>query len=171
MLDALSQSQDIGIRSPHRVIDDDAALDSDTGIGSDARFGADAHSHDHQIGIIERSVIEHDRLDLVFAEDRLGLRLAVDLDAAPFQFALQQITCSRIELALHQMPHEVEHDDLHAAVGKRRSRFEPQQPATDHHGFGIWPGRRGNHFFNVIEVAEGHHARQVLARDGDDERG
>ena len=52
-----------------------------------------------------RAVGELDALDLAVAEDRLGVGLGDDLDAARFDGLLQQVARGRVELALHQRRH------------------------------------------------------------------
>ncbi len=47
--------------------------------------------------------------------------------------------------------------------------FEAKQPAADHHRIAAAFGSR-QHLVDVVEVAERHHARQVAARNRDDER-
>ncbi len=53
-----------------------------------------------------RAVVELDALDLAVADDRLGVGLADDLDAALFDGLLQQVAGGRVELALHQRRHD-----------------------------------------------------------------
>ena len=50
-----------------------------------------------------RAVGKLDALDLAVAEDRLGVGLGDDLDAARLDRLLQQVAGRRIELALHQV--------------------------------------------------------------------
>ena len=47
---------------------------------------------------------------------------------------LQQIAGGRIELALHQRRHQMQHRDVHAARLQSGGGLEPEQAAADHHG-------------------------------------
>ena len=65
---------------------------------------------------------------LPLAEDRLGVGLGDDLDAARLDRALQQIAGSRIELALHQRRHQMQHGDVHAARSSPAAASRPSRP-------------------------------------------
>ena len=103
------------------------------------------------------------------ADDRLGGGLAADIDAAPLQIPLQQIARRRIELPLHQVAHEMQHGDVHAARLQPGRRLEAEQPAADDDGLGARFSGGGDHRVDVVEIAVGQHARQVLAGHRDDE--
>ena len=121
------------------------------------------------VGRDDRAVGELDALDLAVADDRLGVGLGDDLDAARFDRLLQQIAGGRIELALHQRRHDVQHGDVHAALVQAGRRFQPEQAAADDHGLG--PRLRGEqHGVDVVEIAIGQHAGQIVAGHRDDER-
>ena len=48
-------------------------------------------------------------------------------------------------------------------------RLQPQQSATDHHRIAALVGR-GDHRFDIVQIAEGYHAIQIGTRHRDDER-
>ena len=114
-LGAFAEREDVGIGGPHAVVDDDAAIDGEPGLLGEPGVRPDADRHDHQRRRDDRAVGELDALDLAVAEDRLGVGLGDDLDAALLDRPLQQVAGGRIELALHQRRHEMQHGDVHAA--------------------------------------------------------
>ena len=109
------------------------------------------------------AVGEFDALDLAVADDRLGVGLGDDLDAARLDRLLQQVAGGRIELALHQRRHDVQHGHVHAALLEAGGGFEAEQAAADDDGLGARL-RGEQHGVDVVEVAVGQHARQILAR-------
>ena len=115
------------------------------------------------------AVGELDALDLAVADDRLGVGLGDDLDAARLDRLLQQVAGGRIELALHQRRHDVQHGDVHAAFLEAGGGLEAEQAAADDDGLGARL-RREQHGVDVVEVAVGEHARQILAGHRNDER-
>ena len=123
----------------------------------------------HDVGVVDGAVLEQHRLDAVLAEDRLGVGLAMDLDAAALEVLLQQVAGRGVELALHQVAHDVQDHDLHAAQAQAGGGFEAEQAAADHHG--LAPRQRGGveHRSDVVDVAEGDDAFEVLARQRQDE--
>ena len=121
------------------------------------------------VGGNDRAVGELDALDLAVADDRLGVGLGDDLDAARFDRPLQQIAGGRIELALHQRRHEMQHGDVHAARLEAGRRLEPEQAAADDDRLGARL-RGEQHGVDVVEIAIGEDARQVVAGHRDDER-
>jgi hypothetical protein len=72
-----------------------------------------------------------DALDLAVADDGLVLALVMHLDAARLDRLLQQIAGGRIELALHQRRHEMQHGDVHAARLQAGRGLEAEQAAAD----------------------------------------
>src|SRR6185437_3757670 len=62
--------------------------------------------------------------------------------------------------------HQVHDGGVHAALGQAVGGFETEQAAADHHRLAaVLLGRR-NHGADVVEVAEGDHALQVRAGQG-----
>ena len=124
---------------------------------------ADADRHHDEVGRDLAAVLEPDARDPVLADDRVGVGLRDDLDAARLDRLLEQIAGRRVELALHQRRHQVEDGHRPCRAGEARGRFEPEQAAADHHGAAAAAPRR-EHPLDVVEVAEGDDAGQVLAR-------
>src|SRR5690606_21147057 len=159
MLHAFAYGEDVGIGGHHLVIDHDAALHIEPGVDRDARFRPDADGHHHEVGGIHGAVLQKHGFGAAVAEDGLGLRLAVDLDAPALQLLLEKIACGGVELALHQMAHEMEYHHLHAARAQGGGSLESQKPAADDDGTRARLFGGGNHGLHIIEVAEGANAR------------
>ena len=86
------------------------------------------------VGRDDAAVGELDAFDLAVAEDRLGVGLGDDLDAALLDRLLQQVAGGRIELALHQRRHQVHTVTsmpraLRPAAASRPSRPPPMTTA------------------------------------------
>ena len=76
---------------------------------------------------------------------------------------------ARVELALHQPVHEVDHAHLGAGLGEAVGGLEAEQPAADDDGAGArW--RRALDRRDIAEIAEGEHAGQLHARDRQPDR-
>ena len=73
-----------------------------------------------------------------------------------------------IELALHQGRHQVHDRDVHALRLQAGGGFEAQKAAADDHGIAARLGGQ-QHGLDVVEVAVGQHARQVVAGHRDDD--
>ncbi len=149
--------------------DDDAAIDRQPRLLGQPRIRLDPDRHDHQRRRDHRAALEFDALDATVAENGLGVGLGEDLDAAPLQLALQEISGGRVELAFHQRRHEMHDGDVHVPRPQASRRFEPQQPAADHDRLVPRP-RREQHRRDVVEVAIGDYAGKIIAGHRDDER-
>ena len=66
---------------------------------------------------------------------------------------LQILAAGRIELALHQRVHQVDHGDIAAAHLQAARRFQAQQAAADDHGFQPLP-RLCQQRLGIVEGAE-----------------
>ncbi len=139
----------------HAVIDDDAAIDGKAGILGEPDARPDADRHDDQRRRNDAAVVELDPLDLAVADDRFGVGLGDDLDAALFDRALQQVAGGRIELALHQRRHHVQYGDVHAARCKAGGGLEAEQAAADDDRLVARLGGE-QHRLHVVEIAVGH---------------
>ena len=95
--------------------------------------------------------------------------LGDDLDAALLEFPLQQVAGRRIELALHQRRHQVQHGDVHVARVEPGRGLEPEQAAADDDRLGARLGGE-QHGVDVVEVAVGEHAGKIVAGHRQDER-
>ena len=168
-LGAFAEREDVGIGGVHAVVDDDAAVDLQPGILGEADVRPDADRHHHQRGRDDRAVGELDALDLAVADDRLGVGLGDYLDAARLDCLLQQVAGGRIELALHQRRHDVQHGHVHAAFLQAGGGLQAEQAAADDDGLCARLGGE-QHGVDVVEIAVGEHARQILAGHRNDER-
>ena len=99
----------------------------------------------------------------------LVLARVMHLDAARLDGALQEMAGGGIELALHQGRHQVHDRDVHALRLQAGGGFQAQQAAADDHGIAARLGGQ-QHGLDVVEVAVGQHARQVVAGHRDDDR-
>ena len=97
------------------------------------------------------------------------LALVMTLMPRCFDRALQEIAGGRIELALHQRRHDMQHGDVHALRVEAGRRLQPEQAAADDHGLGPRLGGE-HHGLDVVEIAIGEHARQIVAGHRNDER-
>ena len=154
MFDAFANREDVGIGSPHLIVDNDAALDVKPGICGDARLRPYSRGHHDEIGRIDRAVIEQNGLGMLVAENGFCLCAAMDFDAAAFQFFLQQTAGAGIELPLHEMAHQMQHRHVHAARFQPGRSLDPEKSAAKHNGIHAGPSGNRQHRIDVIEVAE-----------------
>jgi hypothetical protein len=102
------------------------------------------------------------------AEQRLGLLLQQELEAARFQRCLQHVGGNLVQLAFHQPGHQMHHGDIHAAQLEAVGGFQAEQAAADHHRV-LVRGGGGDHLVGVLDVAIADHAGQVVAGHGQHE--
>ena len=102
---------------------------------------------------------------------RIALVEALVMTLMPrcFERALQQIAGGRIELALHQRRHQMQHGDVHVPRVEPGRRLEAEQAAADDDRLGARL-RGEQHRIDVVEIAIGQDARQIVARHRQDER-
>ena len=147
------------------IVDRDAAVDGKPRRARELGVGADADRDHHGVGGNRGAVGELDRLGAAVAEDARGLGFEAHGDAARFDRALEQRARTRIELALHQPVHEMEHGHARARLGEAIGGLEAEQPAADDDDARTGgAGRRDG--VDVVDVAEGEHARQIHAGNG-----
>ena len=158
MLGAFADRVDAGPAGPQAVVDHDAALDVDTGVARQVGVRPDADRHHDDIGFDLRPSFSATPSTRPFADDRGGFGIEDDLDALRLDGALQHRGGVRIELALHQPIHQMQHRDLRAGLGEAVGRFKPEQAAADHHDARA-PLRDASMAADVVEVAERHDAR------------
>src|SRR6516165_12733670 len=108
-----------------------------------------------------------DRFDAAVADDARSLGFEAHGDALGFDRALEHPRRARIELALHQPVHEMEDGDVGARLGESIGGFETEEPAADDDDART---RRFRDGVDVVDVAEGEHARQVHSGDGELDR-
>ena len=136
---------------------------------ADAGVGPNADGHDHQGGGDDAAIGQLHPFDLAIAEDRLGLSLGDDLDAALLELPLQHVAGRRVELALHQRRHQMQDGDVHVARVETGRGLEAEQAAADDDCLGARLGG-DQHGVDVVEVAVGEDAGEVVARHRQDER-
>src|SRR5262249_58349076 len=110
------------------------------------------------------AVAQFHRLDAALADDARGLGFEAHGDALGFDRALEYPCRARIELALHQPVHEMEHGDVGARLGESIGGLETEEAATDDDDART---RRFRDGVDVVDVAEGEHARQVHSGHGE----
>ncbi len=157
MLDAFAHRQDVRVGSAHGVVDLHAAPDGEPRLLGECHVRPDADGHDDQRARDLAPVVEPNALDLVLAENGMGVGLADHLDAAGLDRPLQEIPARRVQLALHQRRHEVENGHLHAPSLEAGRRLQAEQPAADDDRAPAGTGR-GDHGIHVVEIAIGHDA-------------
>ena len=167
-LGALAQGEDVGVAGAHHGVDHDAAVHGDARLLGELHVGPDADRHHDQVGRQARAVVELDPLDATVADDRLGVGPRQHLDAARLDGPLQQMAGGGIELALHQGRHQVHDGDVHALRLQAGRGLQAQQATTDDHDAAARLGGQ-QHGLDVVEIAVGQYARQVVARDRDDD--
>ena len=133
MLDAFADGVDAGVAGAHVVVDDDAAIDVQAGGAARSMFGRMPTAITTRSAGISRPSASTTPSARSVAEDFLGLAVGEERDAALVEIAAQQLAGGGVELALHQRRHQVHDRDRHAAPLQALGRFEPQQPAADHH--------------------------------------
>ena len=69
-----------------------------------------------------------------------------------FQRFLQQAGGGAVELAFHQPGHQVYYRHVHAAQLEAVGRFQPEQPAADHHRVAVMRGGF-DHLIGILAVA------------------
>ena len=90
------------------------------------------------------------------------MRLQLEPDAAGFKGLLQQGAGGGVELSVQQPLANVQHGDLHPALGEAVGSFKPEQAATDNHG--VVAGLSGiHHSLGVGNVAVADHTVQSVA--------
>ena len=147
----------------------DAAPDRKAGVLGERHVGADAHGHDEQVAGQRGAVVEFERRHAaVFPEDLLRVRLKADGDALFLERLLEQVARGLVELALHQVAHDVHHGDLGAACGHAGGRLEPEKTAADDHD--ALARAHAHHAMRVLEIAVGDHPVEVMPRERDHER-
>jgi len=141
-LGAFADGENVGIAGAHRRIDDDAAIDLDAGVLGELGVRPDADRHDDQVGGQPRAVREHDRLDLLLAQEHLGFGPGDDANAPRLDRPSQQMTGCRIELPLHQRRHQVQHGDIPAPLLEPDGPLATEQ-ATRSARTVLWAGAAG----------------------------
>ena len=168
MLHAFAHRQNRRVAGDHVIIHDDPAFHRQSGRLGQCGCRTDADRHHDDVSSQFATIFQADGGDaVILAHDLRGVAAGHDRLAAPFQFSLQQEARRFIQLAFHQRGHQVDDRDVHAAQGQAVRRLKPQQTAADNHGAAAL-FRRRQHL--VAQIAERDYARQVLPRDGDDER-
>ncbi len=168
MLDAFADRENGGVARHHMIVDLDPAPDREARVAGEGDRGSDADRHHDEAGGDQRPVLELHPLYLGVADDLGGVGAGQDRLAARFERIFEQPARGFVELAFHQGRHQVDDGDFHAAKRKPVCRLEPEQPAADHHRVAAGIGR-GEHRVDIVHVAKGDDAGQILAGDGDDE--
>ena len=168
MLDAFADREHRGVTRHHMVVDLNAAPDCEARLARKGDRGADTDRHDDEARGDQRAIFQFHALDLAVADDSGGIGPGQDRLAARFQRLFEQPARRLVELAFHQGRHQVQDGDRHAAQAEAVRRFESEQAAADHHrAAALIRGRE--HRADIVHVAKGDHARQILARHRDDE--
>src|SRR4029077_1812494 len=133
MLGAFANGVNAGDVRFERIVDHDAAVDRDAGCARQVRTRADADRHHDGVGLDRAAVLEPDAVDAAAAVYFGGIGIQDHLDAHRFDRALEHRGGLRVELALHQPVHQMQHGDAPPGFREAVSRLEPEQSAADHH--------------------------------------
>ncbi len=169
VLDAFPHGIDARVVGLHGVVDQHAALAIEAGLLGQFDIGADAHRHHHEVRWNLGAVLEAHGAHLLLAEYGLGLGLHEEGQAFLLQGTFQQVPRRLVQLTFHEGVHEMHHGHRHAPLLETVGGLQTQQAAADHHrppaaACGL------EHGIDVMDVAEGDHSLQILARHRDDER-
>ena len=132
-LRTFADGEHVGIGGAHARIDENAAIDLDPGLLGEPALGRMPAAM--TIGFrVSCGLGQLDAFDLALAEDRLGLRLGEDLEAARLKLSLQHVAGGWIELTLHQRRHQMHtvtsmSRALSPAAASRPSRPPPMTTA------------------------------------------
>ena len=163
VLHAFAEGVDARVVRLHRVAHEHAALARDAARLRERDVRPDADGHHDEVRRQLAAVREAHALHAAVADDRGGLRRHQELEAALLERALQQSAGGAVELPLHQRRHEVHDRDVHAALLQAVRGLEAEQAAADHDRVPVL-ARRRDHLVDVGDVAVGHDAGQLLAR-------
>jgi len=151
------------------IVNHNTAANIEIGGARQINIRLDARGDDNEIGRDNLPVLELNRLRALITTNAGRLGIEMDGDAARFDRAFEQSRSPRIELTLHQPVHQMDHGNLRAGFRQAVGRFQTEQSAADHNGFGLIGGRRFDGR-DVAEIAERHHAGQIHARHVEPDR-
>ena len=169
VFDALPDSKHIVDGCDHLIVDMDTTPHGNTRLFRQCHVGADANRHNEQIAGQFGTVLEHQRSDMAFAaKNFFGIGTAENSDALALQRLAEQVACGFVQLALHQVAHDVNHGDVHAARSHTRGGFQTQKTTTNHDD--LLSRVQRHHPLGVFEIAVGDDTFQIMSRQGDHER-
>ena len=126
MLHTFAHRINARVKGLQSVVDDDALLAIDAGGFSQGHIRFDADRHHDEIGGDFSAIGKAHRLDVQFAQQRLGVRLQPEFDADAFHGLFEQIGGRPVQLAVHQISGMVGHGYVHAllrqAIGSLQSQ-------------------------------------------------
>ena len=163
MLHAFADRIDAPVEGLHRIGDDNAAFAMQPRLLGKLRIRPDPDRHHDNICGNLRAVREAHARHMRLAQNRLRRRRHLELEPARLQRSLQHVAGGLVELSLHQGVDEMNDRHLHPALHQPIGRFQPEQPAADHHSPTAARGRR-QHQIDVVNVAIGDDAFERLAR-------
>lgn len=131
----------------------------------ETRGGTDADRHHHHVAFNDAAVFQLDAFNLLRAENAFGIGLGDDVDAALVQRLFQKIGRCRIELPLHDRRHQMDDGDVHSPALQPISCFQTQKAGADDDGATLAFGDF-KHLRDIVEIAIGENARQLMAVDG-----
>ena len=133
MLGAFAQGKNVPGGGLQAIVDADAAPAGQARGLCQRDIGADPRGDHGQIGADHPAVGQRERLDPRAAVYGLGARAGDHADAPALERGDEFFGGQRVELVLHQQRGEVHHGDGHTPGLQTAGRFQPQQPAADHH--------------------------------------
>ena len=139
MLGAFAQGKNVGGGGLQAIVDADAAPAVQARGLCQRDIGADPRGDHGQIGADHPAVGQRERLDPRAAVYGAGARAGDHADAPTLERSDEFFGGQGVELVLHQQRGEVHHGDGHTPGLQATGRFQPQQPAADHHRPRLFP--------------------------------
>ena len=133
MLGAFAQGKNVRGGGLQAIVDADAAPAVQARGLCQRDIGANPRGDHGQIGADHPAVGQRERLDPRAAVYGAGARAGDHADAPALERGDEFFGGQGVELVLHQQRGEVHHGDGHTPGLQARGRFQPQQPAADHH--------------------------------------
>ena len=181
MLGAFAQGKNVPGGGLQAIVDADAAPAVEARGLCQRDIGADPRSDHGQIGADHPTVGQRERLDPRAAVYGLGAGAGDHADAPVLKRGDEFLGGQGVELVLHQQFGEVHHGNPHTPSLQATGRFQPQQPAANHHRPRLFPvsvlasvfisalasgPARGQHTLDIGQRAIGIHAGQRVAGQG-----
>jgi hypothetical protein len=121
------------VAGPQLIVDNNAAIDRHTGVLRQRDIGTNACREHHSICRNNPAIDQLNGLNIVQTKDLPGIGAENDLDALAFHQPLEQRTCGRIELALHQAIHQMQKRYFRTCLGETICGLKAKQSAADDH--------------------------------------
>src|SRR5579871_1841576 len=132
VLHAFSDRENVGMRSLHVVVYDDAAFDFESGFVAKADVGTNAGGDHNQIGSDAATALELNTLDLSIPENCCCAQAEQHSDAHLIHLGREISATSCVELAFHEPLHQMNHGHITTLNLQAAGGFEAKQSSSDH---------------------------------------